>query len=193
MGSLISAVKGRNIMKGGYLVLNGESQGPLLSKPIDSTFEVDFFTVKDAPGIAEVLNMASLTQIISTFRQAGLAFNSASGDLQLDGNRVASQLVRMRGGSMGLTVSGWADLKQNNLALKGTIIPMSKVNNIVGKIPLLGQVMVGPDGAGIMAVDYTVTGTIGEPEVTIRNAPLTRGLMENTLGEKAVDDATDKQ
>ncbi len=86
LGSLVSAVNGGNIMNGGYLVINGESQGPFLTKPIQSTFEVDSFTLKQAPAISKLLNMASLTQIISTLRQTGLAFNSASGDLQLDGD-----------------------------------------------------------------------------------------------------------
>jgi hypothetical protein len=184
LGSLISAAKGGDVMKGGYLLLDGESQGPLLSKPISASFNVESFTVKEAPAIAKVLNMASLTQIISTFMQTGLAFNSASGDLQLDGTRLSSKLVRMRGGSLGLSVSGWADLKQKDLALNGTIIPLSKINNIVGKIPLLGQVVVGPDGSGIMSVDYTVTGTVSQPEASIRKAPLTRGVLKDTLGEE---------
>ncbi len=100
---------------------------------------MDAFTVKEAPGIAKVLNMASLTQIFSTLRQTGLAFNAASGDLQLDGARLSSELVRMRGGSLGLSVSGWADLRQNDVALNGTIIPLGKINTLLVKSPCWGK------------------------------------------------------
>lgn len=186
LGSLISAVKGSDVMKGGYLKLNGESQGAFLKAPIQASFNMDGFTVKEAPAISKVLNMASLTQIISTLRQTGLAFNAASGDIRLDGSRLSSQKVRMRGGSLGISVSGWADLRQQRVDLKGTIVPMVKLNAIVGAIPLLGQVLVGRDGTGIMAVDYTVTGTLGQPEASIRKEPLTPGLLKDTIGEDVV-------
>ena len=49
--------------------------------------------------------------------------------------------------------------------ISGTVVPLSKINNVVGKIPLFGRVVRGKDGHGIMAVDYTVTGTINDPVV----------------------------
>jgi len=182
LGSLVSAVKGRDIMKHGYLVLDGSSQGPLFTKPIQADFKLSYFTVKEAPAISSVLNLASLSQIVSTLSQTGLAFNSASGDLQLDGSRLSTQQTRMNGGSLGVTASGWVELKQKQLQLKGVVIPLSKLNNIVGKIPLLGQVVVGKDGNGIMAIDYTVTGTLSEPEASIRKESLTSSMLEQTLG-----------
>lgn len=45
-GSLVSAVNGRNIMRGGYLVLDGDSQGPFLTKPIQADFKLNGLTEK---------------------------------------------------------------------------------------------------------------------------------------------------
>jgi len=193
LGSLISSVKGKDVMKDGYLQINGTSRGPLWTKPIDANFAMSGFTVKQAPGIAKLLNMVSLTQIISTFRQTGLAFNSASGDIQLDGKRLSSKQTRMQGGSLGLSMSGWIDWEKKNMALDGTFIPWSKTTKVVGKIPLLGQVVTGPDGEGIMAVDFTLSGTIGDPEVSIRKASLTPGILKNTLGVEDVEAAAELQ
>jgi len=178
-------------MHGGYLVLDGDSAGPFLKKPIQTSVKLDRFTVKEAPAISKVLNMASLTQIISTLTGTGLAFNSASGDLQLDGTRLSSRELRMQGGSLGLLISGWTDLKQQTLDLSGTVIPMSKINDIVGKVPLLGKVVTGKDGHGIMAVDFTVKGTIGQPEVSIKKESLTRDKLEDTLGPEIEGSVTD--
>ena len=169
-------------MKGGYLVLDGDSQGPFLTIPIQATFKLTSFTLKEAPAISSVLNMASLTQIFSTFKHTGLAFNSASGDLQLDGTRLSSKKIHMKGGSLGVLGSGWVDLKTQGMGLSGTVIPLSKINNIVGKIPLLGSVVRGKDGKGVLAVDYTVTGTLAQPKTSIRKESLTPGLLKKTLG-----------
>ena len=182
LGSIVSAVKGRNIMKNGYLVLNGNSEGPLFTKPIKATFKLNNFTMKEAPAISNVLNMASLTQLISTLRHTGLAFNSASGDIQLNGSRLSSTQLRANGGSMGLLAGGWVDLKTKKLGLNGTVIPLNHLNQLVGKIPLFGKVVVGKDGKGIMAVDFTVKGTVSQPEASIRKEALTTDLLDETLG-----------
>jgi len=184
LGSLVSAAKGKNVMRGGYLMLDGDSQGPFLTKPIQADFKLSGFTVKEAPAISSVLNMASLSQIFSTFMQTGLAFNWASGDISLDGMRLSSKQLRMQGGSLGLLAKGWVDIKQQTLDLSGTVIPMSKINNIVGKIPLLGKAVVGKDGKGIFAVDYTMTGSIGQPKTSIQKESLTEDVLKDTLGSE---------
>ncbi|MDH4020339.1 MAG: DUF3971 domain-containing protein [Xanthomonadales bacterium] len=183
LGSVVSAVKGRNIMRDGYLVLNGDSEGPLFTKPIKATFKLNHFTMKEAPAISRVLNMASLTQIVSTFRQTGLAFNSASGDIQLNGSRLSTTQIRAKGGSLGMLVGGWADLKTENLGLHGTVIPLNNINKLVGMIPLFGKVVVGKDGRGIMAVDFTVKGTVSQPEASIWKEALTTDLLDDTVAE----------
>jgi hypothetical protein len=126
--------------------------------------------------------MASLSQIISTFKQTGLAFNWASGDLLLDGTRISSKQMRMQGGSLGVLVAGWLDIKQHSLKLSRTAIPMNKINRIVGKIPMLGKVVVGEDGKGIFAVDYTVQGSISQPIASTRKETLTEDVLKDTLG-----------
>ena len=182
LGSLLSTVKGKNLMKSGYLVIDGTSQGPLLTKPLQANAKLSHFTVKEAPTISSVLNLASFTQIISTFRQTGLAFNSGYGDLQLDGLRLSSKHLRMQGGSLAVVGSGWVDFKQQNIDITGTIVPLSNINRVVGKIPLFGRVVTGKDGHGIMAVDYTAKGAIGDPVVSIRKESLSPEILENALG-----------
>jgi len=182
LGSLVSAVKGRDIMKSGYLVIDGNSQGPLLTKPLQAKFDLSYFTMREAPAISSILNMASLTQIISTMRQTGLAFNSASGDIRMDGSRLSTEQMRLQGGSLDIVGSGWVDLKSQNLGLNGVVVPLSNLNKVVGSIPLLGRVVVGKDGHGVMAVDYTITGTISDPVVSIQKESLTPDRLQNVLG-----------
>ena len=193
LGSLVSAFKGRNVMKGGYLVLSGESTGPLFKQPVKANIELDRFTLKEAPAISKVLNLASLTQIFSTLTNTGLAFNSASGDIELDGPRLTTQQIRMSGGSLGMRLSGWMDLQQQDMEVHGTIVPMNNINFLVGKIPVLGQVLVGPDGKGIMAFDYTIKGSINKPDASVREEKLTPTLLKETTGEDIEDAATGKE
>ncbi len=193
VGHLVSAIQGRTIMEGGYMLISGDSTGPLLTKPIQSTIEVDNFTVKEVPGISMVLNMASLNQLVSTFRHTGLAFNSLSGDLKLDGVILSSKQIRAKGGSLGLIGSGSVNLKQRTMDLTGTVVPLSNVNNVIGKIPLLGQVVVGSDGKGLMAVDFTIKGTFEKFEATVQKESLSPRLFKNIMSIGAKDSKTETQ
>jgi hypothetical protein len=156
LGAMISALKGKTIMEHGHLVLNGTSEAPLLNEAIQATFEIDYFTLKKAPAFSQILNMASLSQIVSTFSNQGLAFNSWSGDLKLEGSRLSTKQMLMNGGSLGVEVGGWTDLKQGTVDLKGVVVPMQKLGKVIGKIPVLGQVVAGTDGKGLIVFDYTV-------------------------------------
>ena len=101
---------------------------------------------------------------------------------------MSTSQTRADGGSLGLLGSGWVDVKTQELGLNGTVIPLSKINKLVGIIPLLGKAVVGKDGKGIMAIDYTVKGTLSKPEASIRKESLTTDVLEETLdsGEEAI-------
>lgn len=182
LGFLVSAVKGKTIVEGGYLVLSGESTGPLLVQPVNARFEVDNFTVKDVPGMAKVLNLASLNQLFSTFQNTGLAFNSFSGDVKLDGMQVSSKRVHAKGGSLGVLGSGSADLKLGTVDLTGTVVPFSNVSNAIGLIPVLGKAVVGSDGKGLVAIEYTIKGDFDDPVVAVKKGSATPSLIKNILG-----------
>ena len=175
------------------MVINGESAGPLFTKPIQSVIELDNFTVTEAPAVSVILNMASLTQLISIFKTTGLAFNSLSGDLKLDAGILSSNQLRAKGGSLDLIASGSVNLKQGSVDLRGTVVPLSNVNNVVGLIPLLGRAVVGPDGKGLLAVDYTIKGSIGKPEVSVQKGSLAPGLLKNIFNAGAQDTKTKPQ
>ncbi len=193
LGLLVSAVKGRKIVEGGYLVLSGESTGPLLVQPVNATFEVDNFTVKDAPGMAKVLNLASLDQLFSTFQNTGLAFNSFSGDLKLDGAHLSSKRVHAKGGSLGVLGSGSADLKLGTVDLIGTVVPFSNISNAIGLIPIIGKTVVGNDGKGLVAIEYTIKGGFDNPEVAVKKGSATPDILKNILGTGKKDEQKTSQ
>jgi uncharacterized protein YhdP len=193
LGLLASAVKGRTIMEGGYLVLSGESSGPLLTQAINTTFEVDNFTVKDAPGFSQVLNLASLDQLVSTFQNTGLAFNSFSGDLKLDGTHLSSKHVHAKGGSLGLMGSGSANLKLGTVDLIGTVVPFSNINDAIGLIPILGKAVVGHDGKGLLAIEFTIKGDSDDPVVAVNKKSATSDILKDILDTGKKDEQKTSQ
>ena len=195
LGSILSAVTGKESFAGGYLVIDGHSAGPLLTKPIQASLELDEFTVTKAPVMAQVLNLASFSQLSTSLKHEGLAFNSLSGDLVLDGTRLQTELLSMHGGSMGLTATGWVDLGEQSVNFSGAVLPLYKMADFIGKIPVLGKIMVGKDGKGIVAMDYGLEGSFAQPKVSVKpGSLLTPGVLKNVFhsGQEIEEETTHK-
>jgi len=75
----------------------------------------------------------------------------------------------------------------------GAVLPLYKMGDFVGKIPVLGKIMVGEDGEGIVAMDYQLQGSFEQPNVTVQpGSILTPAVFRNILhtGEEVLDEET---
>jgi hypothetical protein len=63
--------------------------------------------------------------------------------------------------------------------VNGMVAPAYGLNTMIGKIPLVGNLLVGRDGT-VFAANYTITGTSDEPDIDIN--PLS-ALSPNSLKE----------
>jgi hypothetical protein len=172
LGGLLATTLDNHALTGGYLEIQGKSSEALMNAPVDATLMLKKFTVVNVPVVAQILNFGSLSQPLKTLRSEGLAFESFFGDLQLHENIMSTDLLRANGGSLGMTIEGSIDLAARTIDLEGGVIPLYKIGNVVGKIPLLKHVVVGDDGKGIIALDYKVTGPFDEPEVSVNPGTL---------------------
>ena len=64
---------------------------------------------------------------------------------------------------------------------------MYTLNSLLGNIPGLGDVLVGPKGGGVFAATYQVSGALVDPDVTVNPlsalAPgILRGLVKGLFG-----------
>ncbi len=132
---------------------------------------VDDFRVVDAPLLARVLTAATLTGALEMLDGGGLAFNSLEAPFGIRGDVLTIERARASGISIGLTMNGRVLLSEENLNLKGTIVPAYMLNSLIGRIPLIGDILTGGEGSGVFAATYRVTGTMEEPDVSVN--PLT--------------------
>jgi hypothetical protein len=115
-------------------------------------------------------------------------------DFTLTDRVVTLRQLRAHGGALGLTVAGSIDLHTSSMDLKGTIIPLYKVNTVVGKIPLVGDVLLGGTGQGLVAVAARVTGHLPEPHVSVNPASVvTPGFLRGFFDLFEGSDKTDNE
>jgi len=180
LGSLLSTTLDSHALSGGYLTIQGKSSAALLTAPVNASLRLDKFTVIDVPLVAQILNFASLNRPLETLKEEGLPFESFFGDLALSDKKLSTELLRANGGTLGMTIKGSVDFALGSLELEGGVIPLYRVSNVLGKIPLLKHVVVGDDGEGIIALNYKVAGTIDKPKISVNpGSLLTPGALRN--------------
>ena len=163
-GSVLRALDLLDTMEGGELSITGESQP---GGPLEATIEAEDYTMIDAPVLAEILLVASLTGIVDALSSDGIPFDRLVGDFTVDDGMIRTDLVRAYGGSLGITAKGEIDVDETDIDIRGTIVPIYGLNRLLGEIPVLGTILTGGEGEGFVAFTYDVTGDFDEPVVSV--------------------------
>ena len=110
----------------------------------------------------------------------GLNFEKLTGEYRYADDLLSMRNTRTSGGALGLTMNGEFDMDAGQMNMEGTIVPIYGVNQLIGAIPLLGDLLTGGDGQGIFAFAYSVQGPLGEPEVDVNPlSVLAPGFLRN--------------
>lgn len=73
----------------------------------------------------------------------------------------------VNGPVMGATLRGKVDYTSKRLNLGGTYVPLQGLNNALGGIPVLGQILSGPRGEGIFGITFAIQGAMAQPQVVV--------------------------
>jgi uncharacterized protein YhdP len=125
------------------------------------------YIIHDAPVLAKMLSLASLTGFFDTLQGKGIHFVKFRAPFTLAGNVITIDHARTYGDAIGLTIEGTITYPQKTLDLKGTIVPSYTLNSVFGKIPLVGAILTGGEGKGIFAASYKVKGSTNDPQVSV--------------------------
>ncbi|MEO3433772.1 AsmA-like C-terminal region-containing protein [Inquilinus sp. CAU 1745] len=168
---------------GGRLRIVGRATG------MDATGEVEAFAgdvlmedfrVVRAPGLAQLLSALSLPGLGNLLTTDGIVFDRLVGQYRLANGLLSLSDVRTSGGAMGLTLAGNVDLNTDTVDVEGTIVPLYGVNQLIGAIPILGDILTGGEGQGVFAFTYGVEGPLAQPTVTVNPlAVLAPGFLRN--------------
>jgi len=98
----------------------------------------------------------------------GIPFGRLAAKYTFSDGKLAVTEAKALGGAIGINISqGVLDLKADTIDLSGTVAPAYTVNSLLGRIPLLGDVLAGGEGQGIFAVNFRIRGPTDEPKVSV--------------------------
>jgi hypothetical protein len=182
-GALLRAVGITPNVIGGRLAVHGETNATMEGSPMVGKVEMRDYRVVNAPVLARVLSIALLTGIADSVRGEGIGFSILDADFTHRDPRVEVRNARASGSALGITANGVIDIAAETIDLTGTLVPAFAVNSLVGRIPVIGDILVGGPGGGIFAANYSVEGPFEDPRVSINPlSTIAPGFLRNLFG-----------
>ena len=177
-GSTLKVLRLYENMRGGNLQIEAKRDK---HKNFKGHAKIRDFSVVDTPIFAKVLSLSSLTGIVDTLTGEGLRFThlNAPFTYTFSTKNLSTEEARMHGPVLGMTVSGFYNLVDEEINAEGMVIPAYGLNTFIGNIPLVGKVLAGKDGS-VFGTNYTITGNLDKPVVSIN--PLST-LTPNSIKE----------
>ncbi len=168
-------------------ILNIEAELPPLGAPgaINGTLNVKDFKLIDAPILAQMLSIGSLTGLVDTLSGSGLAFDELNIPFSLRDRRLSLRDARVSGPALGMTGAGEVSFEDRVLELDGVLVPAYSANSMLGDIPLIGDIFIGKKGEGVFALNYTVVGAFEKTQITVNPlSALTPGFLRGIFRVK---------
>lgn len=186
-GAALKAFQVYNNIIGGKMVIYGEPVNHVFDRNLTGIAEITDFKVVEAPVLTKLLSILSFSGLLEVLSSDGLSFTKLEANFSWVYRKGGSLLVlkdgRTSGNSLGLTFDGTFDNAKRIVDVSGTIVPMSEINNIIGKIPLVGDILTGGSG-GIFAATYSIKGSSDKPEIGVNPlSVLTPGILRRILFE----------
>ncbi len=159
-------------------------------RPLLGRVRIKDYRVVDAPLLARILTIGSLTGMAELLNGEGISFALFDAPFCLRQGRLTIDRARTFGPALGITLTGVIDRRRESLDMNGTLVPSYTLNSVLGKIPLLGNLFVGREGEGVFAATFSVKGPASGPVVTVN--PLSalapgflRGIVSGQIAEPA--------
>jgi hypothetical protein len=177
-GSVLRTLDIVDDVAGGKLRVSGIFDDSKPESPLSGSLGMNNFKLLNAPFAARLLTLASLTGISDELNGKGVSFSYLTAGYVRSDGKLALSDGRAVGSDLGVTFEGKIDFDADTIAVNGTIVPIYTLNSLLGNIPLLGPLLVGPKGGGVFAATYQATGKLDNPDFSVNPlAALAPGIL----------------
>jgi uncharacterized protein YhdP len=151
-------------VQGGTMQVLGAYDDTQKSQPLSGRMTMKNLRAVRTPFLARLLGIGSFTGLANLLSGEGIVFETGEVPFEQKDGVLTLKPSRLSGPQLGITFEGTVNSKTDSLSVNGTAVPAFVLNTMLGKIPLLGGLLVGD---GIIGVNFAVSGAKSDPQFTI--------------------------
>ena len=153
---------------GGELFMEAVVHDDGAGAPVTGTVNIRDYRVINAPTLAKLLTIATLTGILNELRgDKGIAFSRFDMPFSIEKDVLTIHDGRTSGFELGVNAEGTVNLDTDDVDITGTVVPAYTLNTLIDAIPILGELLTGGEGEGLFAASYRIGGTTTEPDISV--------------------------
>ena len=117
--------------------------------------------------MTKILTLASLQGIADLLSGEGIGFSEFEMSFQNKDKLMTIEEIYAIGPAISILMEGYIE-KNKLVSLKGTLVPATTINKVIGSIPILGNILVGKKtGEGVFGVSFKIKGPPKKLETTV--------------------------
>ena len=184
-GNIIKALGFSKHIEGGRLnvhtTAHRNKDGLLTTK---GTIYIKNFKAIKTPMLSKILTLASLKGFLDLLNQEGISFESFEAPITIEKGIITIKDAKSKGSSIGITGNGTINTNADGwVDIKGVIVPAQELNKLIGKIPVIGDIIKGGKDEGIIATNYHIKGSLESPETSVNPlSMITPGFLRKIFG-----------
>lgn len=188
-GAALKAFNVTDTIVGGTLLIRANADDRKPDQGFVGSADMRNYRIIRAPAMARLLAMASfegLGNLLAT--DQGVEFGTLVMPFRFHQGLIEVKDGHAEGSQIGITVSGRVDTRKDLANLNGTVVPLYMLNSMIGKIPLLGEVIVKEKGGGLIAARFSVEGDLKNPHLVVNPlSMLTPGPFRRLFDRPSAD------
>ena len=145
----------------------------------DTNIRITNFTVVEAPRAVRAFSVLAPTGLYSLVEGQGTGFDWGEASIEKRGPKVNLTQVTGRGQAVSVAFVGQYDDKTRQVDVSGNLVPASFLSQIIGVIPIVGEILTGVDNAGLFVTQFSLTGSIDDPDTSITPASVVPGVLRD--------------
>lgn len=150
---------------------------------ITGTVSVGEFQMVDAPVFLQLLQTVTVLGLLEQIAGGGgVAFSRFDAEFTLADGVLDIRNGVAQGLTLGVTVEGAIDTRNQVLQLRGALLPAYALNQLLSRVPVIDRIITGADSTGVFVADYAVTGPAADPDIAVSPLQfLVPGILRDVL------------
>ena len=132
-----------------------------------SNLKIYNFRLKELPILTKLLTLASLQGIADILSGEGITFDEFEMNFENQNRLTTINEMYAIGPAISILMEGYVE-KNELISLKGSLVPATTLNNVIGNLPVLGKILVGSKtGEGVFGVSFKIKVPPGRLETSV--------------------------
>ena len=179
-GQVLKALNVLDAIRGGRLNMVAHFK-PDSNDTFEADFELENFRVIEAPTAVRMMSVLSLAGLYSLIEGDGTFFDLGHARVEVRPGKQIIHQARASGEALAVDLVGVINTDTKEIEVSGALLPIYGFTKLIGKVPVLREIVTGVENDGFFVTQFSITGTTEEPENSVNLSSIVPGLFRDVF------------